>query len=232
MRSGYPSVKRGSVRHCRRLLTTSYRVFQKDGSLYNCIPEYHSHRQSTMRYVCCHGKFGHLILNDEIIEVLLLRPFVPESHSIIVNTKTNIHSPFCSRLYQFQNHFVVLIPDTVIFSPYRRPCFVKRRSFRPNYFKSICQIRGFHKFHSKRRRVDYSFVFVADAVHRNSIFYLCIEQHCLIGSFTVYAPIVAGINTIPATMVFLNPLLVILIIICRRTAQWSGYRLMRLRPWP
>ena len=124
--------------------------------------------------VSSHGKLSHFILNDEIIELLLLRPFITESHSIIVNTEPEVHFTISGRLTQFQDHFVILIPDTVVFSPDRRPCFIEIGRPGSDYFEAVRQIRRIYEFHSERRRFDDGFISIADAICRDAVFYICL----------------------------------------------------------
>ena len=81
--------------------------------------------------VARHGKFRALFLYCEIGEIVLRRPLIAESYTIVVESETHNHlaqMPVVVGLRQAYSHFVVVVSDARLLAPYRLPRLVERRA--------------------------------------------------------------------------------------------------------
>ena len=75
--------------------------------------------------VSCHGKLCVLLLYHEVVELLLLRKFVAQSHSIVVYAEADSDVPLGLWLVEVHLHLVIVVAYGSRFSPYRAPRLVE-----------------------------------------------------------------------------------------------------------
>ena len=82
-------------------------------------------RYPESRMVSGHRELRHFFLDNEIFQILLLRKFVPETETFIVQTETDDHDAVCPCLSQGHGHLVAMISYGRFLAPDRLPNFVK-----------------------------------------------------------------------------------------------------------
>ena len=83
-------------------------------------------RQPPRRMITRHGKLGHLLLNQEVVQVFLLRELIAEADAIVVHAEADNDGAGCI-LLKGHSQFVVAVTDGFGFAPYRFPCLIERR---------------------------------------------------------------------------------------------------------
>ena len=73
-----------------------------------------------------HGKLGHLLLNQEVVQVFLLRELIAEADTIVVYAEAD-NDGAGGILLKRNSQFVVVVTDGFGFAPYRFPCLIERR---------------------------------------------------------------------------------------------------------
>ena len=79
--------------------------------------------------VACHLELTLLLFDDEIGQVLLRGELIAEAQSIIEETKTNHHRPVVLLLTEGHQQLVVVVADTALLTPHRRPSLIERVGF-------------------------------------------------------------------------------------------------------
>ena len=121
------------------------------------------------RMVSGHCKLTVFFFHGEIIEVLLDRKLVTEAYAIIINAKPNIHETAVRRLGKFDQHFIVMISNILIFSPYRLPCLIKVTICHIPFLKLIHQIGRTDKLKAKVWWPDNSLTFIGHFISRSAV---------------------------------------------------------------
>ena len=97
--------------------------------------------QPPRRVVACHGKLGVLLLDDKVVEHILLRKFVAQTHAVVVDTEADDDVARSGGLVEGHLQLVVVVAYGGGLAPYRGPCLVKRRGLRARHLESVHQIR-------------------------------------------------------------------------------------------
>jgi hypothetical protein len=93
-----------------------------------------------------HRKLGVLLLYHEIVERLLLRKLVAQSHAIVVNAETDGDVAVGGGLVQVDGHLVVVVADGCGLTPHGSPCLVEGRGLRGLNLETVHQVGLFHAF--------------------------------------------------------------------------------------
>ena len=130
-------------------------------------------RNPPCRMVTSHGKLCMFFLNEEIGQAVLLRKFIAQSHSLVVNTEPNNDITLRRGLMQRYRQLVIMVSDGCGLPPNRFPCLVKGGCLRVFNRKPIHQV-GFpkplggvlvlHQFQAQARRFHHSFSFVGHGI--------------------------------------------------------------------
>ena len=73
-----------------------------------------------------HCKLSMLFLDDEVVQIVLLREFIAESQTVVEKPEADHDVTLVVGLFKGYGQFVVMVPDFVFFSPYGCPGFVER----------------------------------------------------------------------------------------------------------
>ena len=101
-------------------------------------------RNPVGRVVASHGKLRVLLLDDEVVELLLLRKLVAQSHAIVVHAEAYGDVSLGGRLTQVHGHLVVVVSDGGRFAPHRLPRLVEGRCAVVGLLKSVHEVGLVH----------------------------------------------------------------------------------------
>src|SRR5574344_2036307 len=94
--------------------------------------------------VACHSKLCMFFFYNKIIQIFLLWKFITQSHSVIVNAKTDYHITIVRRLMKGYGQFVIMITNCGCLTPYRFPGLVESGSICISNSKTIHQVSFVH----------------------------------------------------------------------------------------
>ena len=99
--------------------------------------------------VASHGELGAFFLDSEVVQLALLREFITQADTIVIDAEADIHQPLCLGLSQTHQQLVIVIADVFIFAPNRLPRLVEGRSLLSLEDKALEQIFGIGKIKTK-----------------------------------------------------------------------------------
>ena len=97
--------------------------------------------------VAGHGKLRVFLLDNEIVELFLLRELVAEAQTIVEQPEANDNLTFVLRLVEGHGQLVVVVAYLALFAPNRSPGLVETRCLSLGHRESVHQIGlGFQPF--------------------------------------------------------------------------------------
>ena len=97
--------------------------------------------------VAGHGKLRVFLLDNEIVELFLLRELVAEAQTIVEQPEANDNLPLVLGLVEGHGQLVVVVAYLALFAPNRTPGLVETRCLRLGHRKSVHQVGlGFQPF--------------------------------------------------------------------------------------
>ena len=149
-------------------------------------------RQPPRRVVARHSELRALLLDEEVIQVLLLREFIAKSNAVVINAEADNHRAvlrhqgqptvvtiafinrlFC-RLRECHRQFVVMVSDGGRLAPDGCPCLVEGGHLRVGDIEVVHQVVLFHlhrgvlvlgQFQTEVGRQDDGLAFIVHFIH-------------------------------------------------------------------
>ena len=130
-------------------------------------------RNPPCRVVASHGKLRMFFFNEEIGQAVLLRKFIAQSHSLVVNTEPNNDIALRRGLMQRYRQFVIMISDGCGLPPNRLPCLVKggclcvfnrKPIHQVGFLKPLGGVLVLHEFQAQVRRFHHGFAFISHGI--------------------------------------------------------------------